>query len=251
MDTENKYGTLEIQQKLLVLLREFDSFCQNEEIKYSVMGGTLLGTIRHKGFIPWDDDLDVLVDRNNYNKLMQAIRNSNKLQVGSYADNALWVDRISLIDENRNDKVIMDLFIMDNCPDNAIFAKTKLLLIMLLQGMMKKNLSLEKGNLVLKACSFVTYVLGKFFSNALKRKWYKSVSQWGNSQHTCKYKKLYNDQWKGLKLNYPIEIMTEIKRFPFESIEINGLSHFDEYLHMAYGDYMTLPKVEDRVPQPH
>ena len=70
MDTRNEYGTLEIQKELLNLLRVFHKFCQDNNIQYSLAWGSLLGAIRHKGFIPWDDDLDVMMDRKNYNKFV-------------------------------------------------------------------------------------------------------------------------------------------------------------------------------------
>lgn len=62
-----------MQRKLLALLKEFHGFCINNGIKYSLDWGSLLGTIRHKGFIPWDDDLDIMVDRDNYEKIRSLI----------------------------------------------------------------------------------------------------------------------------------------------------------------------------------
>jgi len=69
MDTENKYGTLEKQKKLLKLLKVFDSFCEEKGVRYSLAGGSLLGAIRHDGMIPWDDDLSygaVVLQTNNH-----------------------------------------------------------------------------------------------------------------------------------------------------------------------------------------
>ena len=66
-----KYLTLdEVKQTELDILIHFDSFCKNEELYYTLAGGTLLGAIRHKGFIPWDDDIDVMMPREDYNRML-------------------------------------------------------------------------------------------------------------------------------------------------------------------------------------
>ena len=61
----------EIQDHLYIMLKEFDSFCKENDIKYSLSGGWLLGAIRHNGFIPWDDDLDFFMPRKDYEKLAE------------------------------------------------------------------------------------------------------------------------------------------------------------------------------------
>ena len=94
MDLENRYGVLAAQKDLLVLLKEFHSFCVEHEIKYSLSYGSLLGAIRHQGFIPWDDDLDVFVDRKNADLLNQALADSDLLQVERESAESLWVDRV-------------------------------------------------------------------------------------------------------------------------------------------------------------
>ena len=88
MDIENKYGTLKVQQRLLQLLKTFDALCKKNNIVYSVSSGTMLGTIRHQGFIPWDDDVDITIERKYYNRLMAAVQESPTL----VSDKDLWLD---------------------------------------------------------------------------------------------------------------------------------------------------------------
>ena len=103
MDIDNKYGTLDIQKKLMSLMKVFHKFCVENDIKYSLDWGTLLGAIRHKGFIPWDDDLDVMMDRNNYNKLLRLIKTEEKLVFDNKNILTYWIGRVRLANDNGED----------------------------------------------------------------------------------------------------------------------------------------------------
>ncbi len=251
MDTDNKYGTLEIQKILLVLLKEFDAFCQEEGIRYSLCSGSLLGAVRHKGFIPWDDDIDCIMDRDNFNKFKKAISNHEKLVLENCTKSALWIDRVRFRDTSYQGSYqpTLDLLIADNCPDNKIKANIKLLVIKILQGMVKYELSIKKGSLVMRACSLLTYLMGRLFSHYTKYLWYNKVAQWGNKTPT-KNMKIYHDQWSALGYIYPSDIIKgQINRMPFEDTMVNGFGAYDRYLRIIYGDnYMVPPQEKERIP---
>tara|TARA_B100000900_G_scaffold378958_1_gene363500 strand:+ start:520 stop:1356 length:837 start_codon:yes stop_codon:yes gene_type:complete len=67
----NDFDLNALQKKILELVSYFDYFCNEHNIKYYLMGGTALGAVRHRGFIPWDDDFDVFMDNYNYNKFIE------------------------------------------------------------------------------------------------------------------------------------------------------------------------------------
>ncbi|MBR5505916.1 MAG: LicD family protein [Clostridia bacterium] len=71
----------ELQQKLLTMLNWFHNVCEKENLQYYALGGTALGAIRHNGFIPWDDDIDVGMPRDDYNKLREIC---SKYNAGQY-----------------------------------------------------------------------------------------------------------------------------------------------------------------------
>ncbi len=85
----NEYGLAERQNELLNMLKDVDKILTGNGIAYSLCGGTLLGAIRHKGFIPWDDDVDIMLDRKNYKKMVDMFMGNGMithLQMGGVLD---------------------------------------------------------------------------------------------------------------------------------------------------------------------
>ena len=248
MDINNEYGVLQVQKDLLELLKELDHFCITNNIKYSVIGGTLLGAIRHKGFIPWDDDLDIIFDRNNYEKLKNALP-YGKLKLSSNSKITLWIDRIIFSEriDSSKQQAFIDVFVLDNCPDNHIKASIKMLLIKVLQGMIKSRPEFGKRPILLLIMSYLLHCIGLFFSFDKKMSFYHCISAWGNDQPS-KYRKIYNDEFRMLSKVYSADLLDSLNRFSFEDSEVYGIEKYDEYLAYIYGDYMTLPKENERCP---
>lgn len=248
MDLENKYGALEAQQRLLGLLKDFHAFCQKNEVVYSLAAGSLLGAIRHNGFIPWDDDLDVFLDRDNYKKLMRCLSHHDLFIVERDDADSLWVDRV----RRKKDMDIggyvptVDLLVFDNVPDNVVLGKIKLFSLMCLQGMMKQKPGFNKGTLWLRICTLVTYCLGRLFPLRWKKAWYRSVSLIGDRRES---KNIYfNGPFADIRKKFPSHIMDKIELHQFEDTMVCIVSEWDICLKILFGDYMTPPKESDRKP---
>ena len=88
-----QYGTYEKQEALLSMIKDIDLLFTQNDISYSLCGGTLLGAVRENGFIPWDDDIDIMVNRRDYNKIV-ALFNSLGDSTNYCLRRYLWIDRI-------------------------------------------------------------------------------------------------------------------------------------------------------------
>lgn len=238
----DKYGELEeCHKKLFILLLEFDSFCKKNEINYSLAFGTLIGAIRHKGFIPWDDDLDVAMDRPNYNKFLKCISQSTKYEVRRKQ----WVRAF----KRKNDRWSIDVFPYDNVPDSKIIAKIKLLLLKVLQGMIDDKKDISKFGFAFRAAIRITSVIGKLFSIKTKQRWYDKAMVIGNKNKT-KFISGYGCSFASLSVYQPRNLFSSYVNVVFEGEDFSAVKQYDLYLRNYFGDYMIPPAACDRVP-PH
>lgn len=246
MDKNNERGLKALHLELVKLMQEFDLFCIENKINYSMSGGALLGTIREGGIIPWDDDLDIQFDRASYERIIPLLENYPKFSI----EKDKWVYRVRLKDSKEVCGVMptMDLFVFDNVPNVKFLKWFKQYSIAFLQGMYKKKPEYSKFSFVFKLCAFVSSCIGRIVPNKSIDKLYTSVSKIGN-RHKTKYVNCYNTFFKQIFLCYPSNIINcNFIRKKFENIEVNVNEEYDANLTTLYGDYMTPPPLNEQVP---
>lgn len=246
MIKQNEYGTADIQQVLYDTILVFHDFCEKNGIKYSLDGGSCLGAVRHNGFIPWDDDLDVVLTREYYNLLKKKITFCKELTI--HKD--LWVDRIQLVGAKaiRGYVPTLDVFIVDNAPDSSIMFKAKILLLRVLQGMLKKDIDYSAYSAPYKAALFICHWLGKPFKERTVLGWYDRISQIGNKKKT-KYIHCPNSLFSFLPYRFAPDTWDHPVLHRFEGTELYIPHKYDDILKTYYGDYMKLPDEKNRRPE--
>jgi len=249
-----------IQKELLRFFKELIPLLEENKIDYFACGGTMIGAVREKGFIPWDDDIDLFMTRPNYDKLMEVARkNNNKIgtfdvacgELGNsllpfckifdkrYALNAKGV-------EGDEDYLFLDIFPLDAVPDNKeeqeeffkeILKKRKYVGV----GRIKYSYlwTITKNKLI-----FLPKVLMKLYVSI--RGPHKVLDDYISfcKKYNDDYKKVKNVSstiWgKGTKENLE-KSETKTVLMPFEDTKIKVPTGYDRYLTSLFGDYMTPP----------
>ena len=267
----NAYGLLEVQEANLRILKEIDRICEKFRIGYVLDSGTLLGAIRHGGFIPWDDDADVVMTRNAWEAFRKVAprelpEGMSLLLPDTFPGGSRFYDftpRIiyefsrrrkpdgeTAFYEEKLNHLWVDIFILDRLPDNPAAAKSLILrhkaLYLLAMGHrqkldMKKYTAVQKlpvlgGSTAGKAVPMRTVFalqdrLAKKFNRKQTGRWYYSNYDPGYIDIRLK------DEW-----------VTNRIRIRFEDTTLSVPAHYDEVLTCIYGDYMKLPPKEQRVP---
>ena len=265
---KNDYLSLkQIQDEEKDMLRKIDKFCTENEIEYSICGGTLLGAIRHKGFIPWDDDIDIIMTRENYYKLEEIVhKKGNKiddLYVASFEFNNLYEPFIKVFNHNIQVENIyyqddyekylwIDIFPMDGLPEDVnkrrkLFKKSlvlrKILSIIRVSDDSILNETKDKRTIPLKI------FLRLFLENDSGIRFICQKIKKISTKYDCNDSKYVG----GLTWGYgPQEALLREELLPyikldFEDIKVSSFSCWDKYLRNLYNDYMTLPPEEKRI----
>lgn len=255
----------EIKNELISMLFSVDKYMEENHLQYTIFSGTLLGAVRHGGFIPWDDDIDIAMLRPQYELLLHKLRKNNVINGGltavgfelqngelpfikiinpriqteervseySAQQGCLWIDVFPLdgipnkkIDKYYNilgkmekryleKRIYVNKWIMYNPEDNTFFSKIKKFI---------KN-------------TFINY-------NLLTREFIRFAKKYEVDMD----KKITNNLWGiGYKEAFPAAFMTKLVEYNFENIKVKGILEADKWLTIRYGDYMKLPKEQERV----
>lgn len=252
----------EIQLKELELLKQFDKFCQENRLEYFLCGGTLLGAIRHKGFIPWDDDIDVFMPRPEFERLQNLLKENNKLgkaEFTSYFLNnsvypyikledmrSLYKESDAVRDTNR---IWIDIFAIDGFSNNQvldfILVKTVRVLRFFLARSLKRAVLENEVNKIKK---FFHLILSPIVLLFPANTWAKMIEAVCMTVPYNKTTYVGGVQW-GYGLNEKLP-KSGIERIDveFEGYIFPGLKCYEQYLTQLYGNYMELPPVEKRTP---
>lgn len=241
-------GMEELHKHLLILLNDFHQLCMNNSIKYSLHGGTLLGAIREKGFIPWDDDADITMTRENYEKLREIFL-THKYEQKMYLDEENGMSSAVCSSKGR-EYGFLDVLIYDYISENVFSRYVKFFGLVFFLGFTKTKQRMEitkrgeyKG--IKYRCIYLLYLFGRLFSQKRKITWLYSFSKkflLGNRTLMVRS----NDQYKGLKLFIRTKDIQEYTFVPFEDIKLMVHAGYENILISSYGkDYMIPKRMEE------
>lgn len=262
MEMEKRYlSAEEVKSELLLLLEGFCNFLEKNNIKYTIQSGTMLGAVRHGGFIPWDDDIDLGLLRSDYNKLIQLLKDNNcsidlnvgalgfELSGGVYPYIKIINQSIHVEDSRfQLDKYLwLDVFPFDGVPAKLVkvypYYIIKILRKLLwyrgekVYGYKQDHNSKLKKTLI----SIIKLPLNLIPFDRLMRFYIKQCSLFDAEK--CEY---VEDITWGTK-PVPKILFDSYKDYMFENMIVKGLSDSDKYLTYVYGDYMKLPPEDKRI----
>lgn len=265
----------ELKEVELNILKDVAKFCEINKIQYFLCGGTLLGAIRHKGFIPWDDDIDIAMPRADYERFFKLYNgNNSRYKADSLENNNNWhmsFGRVGDINtvlyehtlKNKYKKyhAFIDIFPVDGLPNNII-KKKLLLLTQKFLGIIgnssafsytpSKHFSDSKENnieLKNKIRTYVKYIFITLCKGLNTQKIFSLVNS------ISKRYKIETSDIIGLTVyvwNWKFEILNKSSihsyvELPFEDTYFLGPKGYAEYLENTFGDYMIPPPEERRV----
>lgn len=265
------YNLTPVHRANLRILKEIDRICRKYGIEYMMDSGTLLGAVRHQGFIPWDDDADVAFTRENYEKFARVVRKElpkgMKLlephQLGGgeafydFTPRILYMNSKTHEDGEemafyggRLNHLWVDLFIQDDLPECRVKAAWIRAIHMIVYGLAmghRYRLDYSRYKTAGKIAVKLLASAGKRISmKTIRRMQHSLAVRYNKGQSRLRYYSNYQPDY--LYVTIEKEWNQETVDLPFEDTVLMAPKNWDQVLKQIYGDYMQLPREEDRVP---
>lgn len=255
----------ELQGVQLDILKVVDAWCRENQVDYALAFGTLLGAVRHGGYIPWDDDIDICMTRENYEKFIHSFNNG---RTDNYEVMHHTLDRdfpyefakvqdkstrlVEMTDIDHEIGVNIDVFVIDRLGNDIENAQRVYKKCGFLRRLLEAKISYFDKNKKRSLLKRILIVLIKAFSKPFSMHWITS-----NMNRICtQYNDIKDSKYCAIACvrdfkpskTFTTACFDEYLEMKFEDIMAKVPKGYDEMLHKLYGDYMQLPPVEEREP---
>lgn len=266
LKTQQPIALTEAQKKIFEVFQPVKKYLDMTSMPYFLLGGTLLGAVRHKGFIPWDDDIDIGLFREDYERFIQEISANlpDHLELRTFRDESDHHYYFSRIVDNRfrmkregsivtrYENVWVDIFPLDGMPNGAIARRIHMARLMLVRLCYHiacfDKINLKRPHRPLSERAVIALIqMFRFkgqkdyraslekLDKLLKRYSVKDTDWIVNFMGQYKFKEMFPKSYYG-----------KGKLYPFESMELMGPEDYDKVLSQMYGDYMKEPEDRDK-----
>lgn len=251
----------EIKKIQLEILEEVSKFCDENDIQYTLYFGSLLGAVRHGGYIPWDDDIDLAMPRIDYEKFVREFCNSSsRYKIIKYDINKRIYAQFAKI--SRSDTILIedadiecelgvniDVFPIDGVPSNTILRYITLGTLKILYTIMaiKTVRSGLRFRSKMKNAVLIFFKLIFFWiSKAQVAMILNHIINIIRSERSEVVMHICFDQYR-LSDIYLRNLFVVTEKIRFENLKVNAIVGREQFLNTHYGDFMTLPPLEKRV----
>ena len=252
----NKIITIdEMREIQLKMLNDIHQFCVSNNIRYSLSGGSLIGAVRHHGFIPWDDDVDLMMPRPDYERFVNSYE-TDCYKVITYKNNQsyhfpfakVYDNRTILIEDYSCNGVYIDIFPVDGLPESKEETNDMIKKVSKLSAydlyFASDTYKFQEGNkMILRLKHLIKKIIVPNRNTTINR-----------IEEICKKHKFGSTDFAGvlvwgygLKEHLQSFVFKSYQEMEFEGIICMCISNYDIYLSSLYGKYMELPPLEEQV----
>ncbi len=251
----NSQSVRDVQDVILTIMKYIDRLCRKHGIVYYIMGGTALGAVRHGGFIPWDDDLDIFMTPDQYRKFKEVFNSEHSMQFVlqewrttpdhlEYAkvrmNGTTFIEEVFIDRNDLHQGIYVDIMILHKVPESKLIQKLVyyeskfVTLYALSQRNWKPKTTVQE--IVLKSLKLMPC---KLMAKLFYRRIYRYDDMKSGYKYCCWISsgKFRNGLFEAAFFEKPVDI-------PFEDTVLLGSEKIREYLTCCYGDYMKLPSKE-------
>ena len=253
----------QLQLAMLETLKVFDAFCRKHDIKYSLDAGSLLGAVRHQGFIPWDDDLDVCMSRAEYNRFLTLwvqeqpagyiLQNKENTPAYWQSFSKIRKDHTTFLQEEReagnyHTGIFLDVFPLDRIPAGKWQKRIYQWRCMNYQLLTREFVPPKAGRIVRLGSAVMLACTPKFCREKIRQNILRKITRF-NDQHNLEIAAI--ETMVSLRKPFASDMLDAYVDLPFEDGKFMCFAGWDDHLRRKFGDYMQLPPEEERAWRHH